>query len=474
VTPPPDLRLAELFVRYWDDALTPAEAEELEKRLAADPAARGWFQTLALQAVASADMRAAQPEPARTETGRSAEPAPVFQPPIEPSIAALAPEPGTPAPAVSGHGRRWSRRRALGLLGGGLAASISAVALGRWLWPESPPPLVALDRNARLGSVWGDVTVRAADGTVLPTDGPVPPGSTIAAGRGASAVLFYPNGTNVALTEDSAVTLDRTGEGDRLRLDRGVVAADVRAPLVGGAPLTLTTSETVLTGDGMIVTLYQAARATEVGVQRGSVNVSAPTGRPLGEVRDGELLTVQADGNLERQKVRETPDGYELDLKRTLPQGWAVGHRGAADKRPVLVPEFWFDPYHQRKMYQIRSDKQWHRGFFRLRPESVVRVRYRVERSGKGQVCFCVRTPDARSPDTGMLEWNGTYLAGAGADEWQTIEVAAGAMQNNRHAPKFCHPWVGFLFIFNTYETDLGLQVAEFGVSPGPTGPNPG
>jgi hypothetical protein len=243
----------------------------------------------------------------------------------------------------------------------------------------------------------------------------------------------------------------------------------VRPPLVGTEQLTLATAETVLTGSaGVIMTLYQAASVTEVGVQRGSVTVSAPTGRSLSEVRGGELLTVRSDGDFQMQAIRDTPDEYELNLTRPLAAGWGVGRLGAAGTRPVLVPEFWFDPFHQRKMYQMRSEKQWTRGFFRLHPDSVVRVRYRVSRSGPGQVCFCTRTPDVRSPDTGMLEWNGTYVADpAGPNSgWQTLEVRAGAMLDNKYAPRFGHPWIGFLFIFNTYETDLGLQVAEFRVSP--------
>jgi ferric-dicitrate binding protein FerR (iron transport regulator) len=447
VNTPPDLRLAELFVRYWDDALTAAETAELEERLATDPAAREWFQVFTLQAVAAADLRAAEPELAR---------------PAANSV------PATPASARSP--RRLSRRRALGYMGG-LAAGVAAAVLGRWVWLE-PARQNPLNQSVRLGSVRGTVTLRDADGTVLPTDAPVPAGGTVVTnGPGASALLFYPNGTNVALTEDSAVTLGPTGEDDRLRLDRGVIAADVRQPLVGGSTLTLATAQTVLTnGAGAIVTLYQAATVTEVGVQRGSVNVSAPTGRSLGELRGGELLTVRSDGDFQKQAIRAAAYAYELDLTRPLAAGWAVGHLEARDKEPILVPEFWFDPFYQKPMYQIRSDKAWARGFFQLRPDSIVRVRYRVARSGAGQVCFCVRTPDVRSPDTGMLEWNGTYRADPlNPKAWQTLEVRTGDMLDNRYPPKFGNPWIGFLLIFNTYETDLDLQVAEFRVVP----PNP-
>ncbi len=457
---PPDLRLAELFVRYWDSTLTPAEAEELEQRLATDPAARESFQAFTLQAVAAADLRAAQ----RVAEPSATQPLPAEQPASEPRS-----EPRTPTQVAS---RRWSRRRVLGLLGGGLAASVGAVALGRWLWPEPVRPSQP-EKVVRLGAIRGTVTLRAADGSALPTDGPVPPGSTVAtSGPGASAVLFYPNGTNVALTEDSTVTLG--SDREHLRLERGVVAADVRPPLVGGLPLTLATAETVLTGNaGVIMTLYQAATVTEVGVQRGSVNVSAPGGQSLGEVRDGELLTVRAGGDCQKQPIRDTAESYSLDLTRALAPGWEVGQLvPGGGERSLLVPEFWPDPFYKgRKMYQIRSNKQWARGFFQLKGDSVVTVRYRLTKAekGTGQVCFCVRRPDVRSPDTGMLEWNGEYGSPehpVDADGWRTLTVAAGNMLANDYAPKFGELWIGFLFIFNTYTADLGLQVAEFRVSP--------
>jgi hypothetical protein len=364
-------------------------------------------------------------------------------------------------------------------LGGSLAAGIAAVATvgaGRWLWPapgspELAPsgPMPAPDRFVRLRAIRGTVVVRGADGTDLPTDGAVPAGSTVATnGSGASVELLYPNGTNVALTEDSAVTLGPTD--DRLRLDRGVIAADVRPPRDGGPALKLATSETLITGETRaIVTLTQAVRTTELGVQHGSVNVSATGGPWRGEVQGGELLTVRSDGECNKQKFPGTPDEYALDLTRPLPPSWGVGRilTGAGADPPVLAPKYWYDPFHKREMYQIRSDKVWARGFFRLFPDSVVKVRYRVAKSGPGQVCLCVRTPDVRCPDTGVLEWNGDYVASANAGDWQTLEVRAGAMIDspNRFAPKFGSPWVGFLLIFNTYETDLGLEVAEFRVT---------
>jgi hypothetical protein len=63
-----------------------------------------------------------------------------------------------------------------------------------------------------------------------------------------------------------------------------------------------------------------------------------------------------------------------------------------------------------------------------------------------------------------MVEYNGTFEE-TPAGGWHTLEVPAADLLDNRHAPRFNSPWIGFLIIFNTYEADLGLEVAEFRVT---------
>jgi hypothetical protein len=113
-------------------------------------------------------------------------------------------------------------------------------------------------------------------------------------------------------------------------------------------------------------------------------------------------------------------------------------------------------------MYQIRSNPQWARGYCRLVPESEVRVRYRVARPGAGQVVFCVRAPKLPNAETGVVEWTGVFGPAGG---WQELVVQAADMIDNRHAPKFDPPWLGFLVIVNGYESDIGLEVAGLRVT---------
>jgi hypothetical protein len=160
----------------------------------------------------------------------------------------------------------------------------------------------------------------------------------------------------------------------------------------------------------------------------------------------------------------DPPDTFAWDLTKPLPAGWNVGHREQTPDGPVVRPEFWFDPYHQAEMSQVRSDHQWARGFVRLFPESRVRVRYWVDRPGPSQVVLIVRTGRVADPATGVVECNGAFQA-TKPRTWQWLEVKAEDMHDNRHAPKFGPPWVVFLVIFNTYKEDLGLKIAEFCVT---------
>jgi hypothetical protein len=295
----------------------------------------------------------------------------------------------------------------------------------------------------------------------------VPTGSTVSTqGLGSTAVLTYPDGSTVSLLNDGALTIHESGRV--LLLHQGMASAELR-PRADDERLTLTTALFTLANvNDTSLTVGHGARSTEIEVHHGSVSVSAPTGEPMAVVREGELLTVGANGVRTQQPTPATPGEFCWALAESLPEGWRVGRREVVGGTPVVRCEAWPDPYYDRTvMHQIRSNEQWARGLFSLVDGSTVHLRYRAKRSSpKGQVCFCVRTPQSRCPDTGMLEYNGGFEAGTATSEWRWLRIPAESMLANKHRPSFGPPWVGFLVIINTFETDVGLEVAEFRVSP--------
>jgi ferric-dicitrate binding protein FerR (iron transport regulator) len=420
VIPPLDPRLTDLFVRYWDNTLSPSEADDLRQRLAADPAAREAFQFLSFQAVTAAEAPIAGPTRAASS-------------------------------------RHWSRRRVLAYLGGGVAAGVLATVFGRRYWDDESRSTV------RLTASNGEITLRTVEGMNLPADGLVPHGAMVSTvGPSSSAILTYPDGTDISLAGDSVVTV--SGQGRKLSLLRGTATANVRPQSADAVPLIFSTTEATLTRlSGVVLTLGRALQSTEVGVQTGRVSVADAAGEPLEIVHGGEYLTVQADGSHRKQPIGPTPDEFAWDLRRPLPDGWNVGRREEEESGPVVRPVLWFDPYHKAEMCQIRSDHQWARGFFRALPDTTFRVKYWIDRPGPSQLCVCVRTNRLNCSDTGMMECNGAF-AKARPKEWQWLEVRAADMLDNKHTPNFKAPWVGFLVIFNTYKEDLGLKIAEFRV----------
>src|SRR5262249_48781314 len=129
----PNPRLDELFVRYWDKALSQAEANELEALPAKDPVARGWVQILRGQAVVAAELPKV----------------PGSTPVVEPAVT---------SPKPPRDSRRWSRRRALGFLGGTIAASLGAGLLGYSWWRTNCD--ASLARQVRISESKGSAMIR--------------------------------------------------------------------------------------------------------------------------------------------------------------------------------------------------------------------------------------------------------------------------------------------------------------------------
>jgi hypothetical protein len=285
----------------------------------------------------------------------------------------------------------------------------------------------------------------------------------LTSGVDASAILSLPRGGTITLAGESVATV--AANRLRLILRRGNAIALMRGQPEAAGRFELMTSAAILTHlVEALVTVGHGYRETEVGVREGSVSVSALTGEHIGIVREGDMLTVRVDGQRETRPLPTTPDEYCWTFESPLPEGWAVGERVIGPAGPVVRPDFWFDPYYQTRMWQIRFDHQWARGFCKLYPDSIVRMRYQADRSGDVEVVLCIREDHLPNAKTGCLGCIRPVMA-TGEESWQWWEATAAELLQHHEAGKFDPPWVNFFTIINAYKADLGLRVAEFRVS---------
>jgi hypothetical protein len=232
-------------------------------------------------------------------------------------------------------------------------------------------------------------------------------------------------------------------------------------------PMTITTPEAEVATENATLSIGCGTNQTEVGIIEGRAQVTTNmAGGPRMEITTGEQATVHADGTMRRNQSL-APDRYRWHPEMPLPSRWGVG-RLANDPsaRPygkVILPELWYDNFLNRRCWQIRSDNGWVSGSFRIHEDSRFRVRYKVDRPGNGQFLVVLRH-DPPISNLGYVLTAKIPFEPTIAGDFRTVEFDTASWIPIRQRPPFPYPWVAFLTIFNTFEDDLGLRVAEFQV----------
>lgn len=422
-----DDRLHDLITRHFHGELSAVERAELSAELSNSPAARQVFAELSVLMVGLAGQ--------------------------------------FPRVAVSPPPRRRSRLRWVAAVTGLAAALLVAV----WaLRPApAPPEGPGLDRLVLLTQSVGDVRI---DGRRVPDTHGLPPalgsGAVVSThGITASAVVRCSDGTAIVLAGDTVAELEE--RGNRVVIRQGQVSASIPARPADD-PMTISTPEAEVEAGGAMLSVGRSPHQTEVGVISGHARVTTPAGTPLMEMTSGDHALVEAGGTATKQWRPTIPESYAWVPHLPPPAGWVGRPMAEPDGTAVFRAVYWDDPYTRRTTCQIRSDNGWTRGLVALYPDSRIRVRYRVDKPGRGQFLIVVRPDPPAAKEAVVLEVPRPFEA-ATPGEWQTIDVRGDELQpENRPTISFGPPWVGFLVIFNTYEPDLGLRVAEFSVTRGP------
>jgi hypothetical protein len=440
--------LEDLAVRYWDNSLTAAELDQLSELLRNDPKAREQFQLLNTVAIRSGELGDLLPTEPASWNLRAAVESPTDALDFSETREDTKKEPP-------------NRRLVLKYASVGLVAGISGLAMGSWFRQPVQVP------TARLIGYYGAVTLGGV--RVPQTGSPLHPGSTLATANAESSVLVETAfGSRLQLPGNSTITLG--DDGHTWRLTRGHVAAMV-PDSVEQSDFQIETDDAIFNVAGpkgrnpeLMMLAGRQNQMTDLCVERGNVAVLHPvSGDRMASAQLGDYLTIQSgSAKVTRETRRVVPDRFKLDLSSPLSKRWEAGTRVLTPHGPILAPELRYDRWYGRDMWQVRSDHQWTRGFVRVDENSRIRMCYKVSRPGTVELCLCVRThfSNQYKHTQGVLGVE-IEAENRGPDDWRWVDLPATEFLNHRERPTCAAPWVATLFILNTFEIDLELQVSE-------------
>lgn len=386
------------LARYLDGAATSDEMDVLNRALREDPEARALLRATARQALELAD------------SARSREVRPKASPPGRPRL----------------------------LLA---AAAAAAALLLLWMFPRGGPSI-------EIGRVQGAVSWRADGGMPQPglREGTRLrlPGTLWTEGAGSSVELRFDDGTSVELAGASEVAIG-DGRQKRLLLTRGTAVVEAR-PQPPERPLLLRTSTAETQVLGTRFSLSHDDRVTRVAVDEGRVRLRRLSDGSAVEIAPGQSATAELDATspLESRSVPPPPAGWRWSGP-TRPSQLDVSYRRAdGTVVPAWVVSFGGGP-----------------GVLgRVRPDSVLRLRYRMDTPRGLMALVSVRHPDGRFAGNFQMD-----VAPPADDGWRTFEAPLSSLTGT------CPEGVRFppdgrlsLLYLATYVSDAGLEVAEAAV----------
>ena len=217
------------------------------------------------------------------------------------------------------------------------------------------------------------------------------------------------------------------------------------------------------------MTLGERMRATEVGVHQGPVTATRPTGEPLAVVQRRRIADRPARrATTRRNRSRGHPEEYRVGPDASpCPRGGSSANPTPRRKDcRSSRPESWPDPYYQQHGDVPDSVQQASglRGFFRLTRGLVDSSPVPGREPGEGQVCFCVRTTESRSPQTRGC-WNGTAASATTAGSGGGWSSGRGHARCRTSTPRSSAPVGRVPGHLQHVRSDLGLEVAEFRVT---------
>ena len=211
---------------------------------------------------------------------------------------------------------------------------------------------------------------------------------------------------------------------------------------------------------------------SELGVQKGLVQIKRLTDGETIDVSGGQYAVVSQRASLEAKPWPKTPETWSEDFEDGLPDGWRYGQwlrdgetgspRGVvrAARRFVLDGS-------ESELHRITLPKEWMQGLWRLQDDTMLHFTYKMSRPGWFHIMIGVRSDDLNPAHVGNYEIQSSYWKKADPDTWQTVTLPFSAFRKNIRGTPYAElpsssPRAGdvvYLLWFDTGDVDRGLVI---------------
>ncbi len=387
------------------------------------------------------------------------------------SAAVLQQETERSSPAERGRGG-WAIAKWCSVAAALAVALFAALTVG---WPRLFSPDHARSVIGRVAVVTGDVHL-VDDGRQQLVTGEIElrSGSGVnVGGLTGLAVLRLDDGTEISLAGETHIECQRRADQTTVVLHEGNLSADV-ARQAAGRPLQIRTSNAQISVLGTRLAVGASEEESELGVQRGRVQLTRLTDGETIDVSGGQYAVVSRRVALEARPWPDTPETWSQDFEAGLPDGWRYGQwlrdGETTDARGVVRAARRFALNgNESDRHRITLPKRWMQGLWRVQDDTVLHFTYKMSRPGWFQIMMGIRSDDLNPAHVGNYELQSSYWHNGKTEpnQWRTASLPLSAFRKNIRRTEYTElpatsPRAGdvvYLLWFDTSDVDRGLVI---------------
>jgi hypothetical protein len=317
---------------------------------------------------------------------------------------------------------------------GAIAATIAATLLAVFFFSNgdfrNPGAISAESRHAvnlcAVEDAVGDVTIGGQPADEFKSLGA---GQNIRTMGALSSVrLVFSDSTALQLAGATSARVHEVNGQKFVYLDYGHVAASV-SPQPKDRPLMLHTSTAELEVVGTEFVVSAFSESTQLRVSEGVVLMKPRGSGEATPVKNGESSEVRLAKILPPYETVSAPSSWSEDFNDGLPDGWAQGAwvpdrageftGGAVAASSISLshgPGKGKDDH--SISFDVRSNDRWANGLLRVRDDTRLTYRIKMDRPQWYQVFLCIR---AEPVQDGEWSWNYEFQEGS-STSWETVE----------------------------------------------------